>query len=960
MTMSRAEFDESSFLNSGNAHYIAELYAQYLENPASVDQSWADFFTAVKDGKKEITEDLLGATWQPKDLKIIGNDNIETTGPIVGNLPAVVAHEHTRKATLDSIRALMFIRAYRVRGHLEASLDPLGIVERAKHPELDPKTYGFSESDFNHEIFIDGVLGYESASLRQIVERCRATYCGHIGVEFMHMQDPAQKAWIQARMEGKENHTDFTTDQKKAILKNLTKAEVFERFLHKKYQGTKRFGIDGGEAIIPLLEETISTSAALEVEEMVVGMAHRGRLNLLANILRKPYVKMMSEFEGNSSNPDDISAAGDVKYHLGYSSDREINGKKFHLTMSANPSHLEAVNPIVTGRVRSKQDMYGDTDRRRVMGVLLHGDAAIAGQGLTAETFMMSQLQGYRCGGTLHVVINNQIGFTTNPIDGRSSPYCSDVAKMVQAPIFHVNGDDPEAVVHVAKLAAEFRHTFQSDIVVDMFCYRRFGHNESDEPMFTQPLMYKAIAKQSSTREIYVQQLVDAGEVSQVEADDLVEHYNKELDAAHEAAKTYKPNKADWLEGAWKGLTPGKGKSRTDDVVTGVDVKTLKKVGEGLTTTPDNFDVNRKIARQLETKQDMFKAGENFDWATAEALAFGTLLLEDHPVRLSGQDCGRGTFSQRHAVLRDQSTGERYVYLNHLDKKQAHFEVLDSPLAEASVLGFDYGYSLANPNALVCWEAQFGDFVNGAQVIIDQFISSAESKWLRMSALTLLLPHGYEGQGPEHSSARPERFLQLCAEDNMIVANITTPANYFHVLRRQMKRDFRKPLIIMTPKSLLRHKLCISKLDEMAGKTTFTRVYGEVDKLAAAKQVKRIVLCTGKVYYDLLEARREANVDNVAIIRVEQLYPFPHKEIVAELKKYPQAESVIWCQEEPENMGYWRFIDRRLEAAIVDAKAKTTRPQYVGRAAAASPATGYLKRHLAEQAGLVKDALDIK
>jgi 2-oxoglutarate dehydrogenase E1 component len=687
-------------------------------------------------------------------------------------------------------------------------------------------------------------------------------------------------------------------------------------------------------------------------------MPHRGRLNTLVNIMKKPFSAVFSEFQGASSHPDDVQGSGDVKYHLGTSVDLEIAGRQVHLSLQPNPSHLEAVDPVVVGKIRAKQDMMGDRKtRRRAMAILMHGDAAFAGQGLVAETLAMSQLIGYRTGGTVHFIVNNQIGFTTVPAHAYSGLYCTDIAKSIQAPILHVNGDDPEAVVFCARMATEFRMKFGVDAVLDIVCYRRHGHNESDEPAFTQPLMYKAIRAQKTTRTKYAERLVAEGSLSAEEATAIQARFTAALDEAFEASRTYKPNKADWLEGKWAGLAPGGIEDEAKDCGTGVALATLREVGEALCRVPDGFDVNPKIARQLEQKRESITTGEGIDWATGEALAFGTLLLEGHNVRLSGEDVQRGTFSHRHAVLVDQTTQAEYTPLNHLREGQAHFEAFNSLLSEAGVLGFDYGYSLADPSTLVLWEAQFGDFANGAQVIIDQFIASGESKWLRMSGLVMLLPHGYEGQGPEHSSARLERYLQLCAERNMQVCNFTTPANYFHALRRQLKRNYRKPLIVMTPKSLLRHKLAVSTLDEFGPDASFRHVIPEIDPIAEDEAVKRVVFCTGKVYYDLLAARREEKIDSVALVRVEQLYPFPRVSLPKIIARYPNAE-IVWCQEEPQNMGAWTWIDRRLEEAAAAAD-RRVRPRYVGRREAASPATGFYKVHNAEQAVLVEEALSV-
>ena len=960
--------EHSSFLLGANAGFLADLYQRYLENPSSVDSSWARFFAELQDDPRALSRDFAGASWalreQPEapvepERKPNGNGGLAVAAAEANG--GVVGQQQLQRAAQDSIRALMLIRAYRVRGHLEADLDPLGLIKREPHPELDPNSYGFTPQDWDRSIYIGNVLGREFATLREIYQILRETYCGKIGVEFMHIQDPAQKHWIQERVESIRNQTQFTDRGKRAILERLTHAETFERFLDRKYTGTKRFGLDGGESMIPALEQILKRGGQLGLQEVVIGTAHRGRLNMLANLMGKPFSAIFSEFQGNPANPEDVQGSGDVKYHLGTSADRDFDGNVIHLSLTANPSHLEAVNPVVIGKVRAKQMQRGylkrEETRREVMPLLIHGDAAFAGQGLVAETLDLSELKGYRVGGTIHFIINNQIGFTTNPVNSRSGPYCSDVAKMIQAPIFHVNGDDPEAVVHVARIATEFRQEFKKDIVLDMFCYRRFGHNEADEPAFTQPIMYRAIAKQPTTRELYARRLAKEGVVTEAEAAQMLSEFQARLERDFEGSATYRPNKADWLEGAWSGLEKASGEDRRGE--TAVPLETLRKVGLSLTRVPDGFNANRKILRQLQNRRKMIETGERIDWATAEALAWATLLIEGTPVRVSGQDSARGTFSQRHAVLVDQETEAKYVPLENLQPDQAHFEIIDSPLSEASVLGFEYGYSLAEPRTLVVWEAQFGDFVNGAQVIIDQFISSGESKWLRMSGVTLLLPHGHEGQGPEHSSARLERWLQLCAQDNMQVVNITTPANYFHALRRQMHRNFRKPLIVMTPKSLLRHKLATSSLTEMGPGTTFHRVLWDLNPKARNGEVRRVVLCSGKVYYDLLETKRERSLDKVELVRVEQLYPFPAKALKEIMASHSEAE-VIWCQEEPQNMGAWTYMAPRLEQVLEEVGATHPRPRYVGRPEAASPATGLLHRHLEEQAKLVDEALSLE
>ncbi len=959
-------------LNPHNAAFIADIYSRFLADPGSVDPSWVDFFQDLQDDGGAILRELRGASWTPQSDDSDTQPDIARASdtpswlPVNAVAPATIARgledrfgtENVRAATLDSIRALMLIRNYRVRGHLMARFDPLELEGNTRHPELEPSSYGFTEDDLDRPIFIDYVLGLETASMREIMQVVRQTYCGSIGVEFMHIQGPDEKAWIQRRIEGIRNQTQFTLRGKRAIYERLVEAEGFERILQTKYTGTKRFGLDGGETTIPALEQILKRGSQLGVREVVLGMPHRGRLNVLANVMHKPYVAIFSEFQGTGSKPEEVQGSGDVKYHLGTSTDRVFDGNAVHLSLCANPSHLEAVNPVVVGKVRAKQFHRGDKDRKQVMGLLLHGDAAFAGQGLVAETLGLSELSGYMTGGTIHVIVNNQIGFTTSPSYSRSSHYPSDAAKTIQAPIFHVNGDDPEAVVHVARIATEFRQEFGRDVVIDMFCYRRHGHNEADEPAFTQPIMYRAIGKHPTTRQIYADRLIAEGSLKAEDAEQINQDFAERLESEFVAATGYKPNKADWFEGRWQGLVNMEGEEEFREDDTAVAMDTLRQIGHAITEQPKNFAINPKIVRQLKAKRKMIDGGEGVDWATGEALAFGSLLAEGYPVRLSGQDSGRGTFSQRHSVLVDQKNEERYVPLNHITNDQARFEVIDSPLSEASVLGFEYGYSTAEPHSLVLWEGQFGDFANGAQMIIDQFISSGESKWLRLSGLVMLLPHGYEGQGPEHSSARPERYLQLCAENNMQVVNCTTPANYFHALRRQLHRNFRKPLIVFTPKSLLRHKLAVSTLGEMGEGTKFLRVIPERGRMVLDKKVRRVVLCTGKVYYDLLAARNEAGIDDVAIVRVEQLYPWPRQGLMQQISRYPKAE-VVWCQEEPANMGAWSFVFTRLIDVLERLGAKQVLPAYAGREAAASPATGLLKNHLKEQAALVEKALSL-
>ncbi|MCI5050157.1 MAG: 2-oxoglutarate dehydrogenase E1 component [Rickettsiales bacterium] len=935
-------------LFSGNTIFVEEMYRRYLENASLVDQGWQNFFASmgvVSEQRPSWAKDHSAVIGQidPEELK----DKAKKK-QAKGNKDAAV--------TQDSVNALMMIHAYRVRGHLMADLDPLNMEPKEPHPELQPETYGFTEADYDKEIVLNGVLGHEKATLRQIVDILRQTYCAKIGVEFMHIQYPEQKQWLQQHVEGMAGKPKLTSEEQKNILHWLIEVEAFEEFLQMKYPGMKRFSIQGGDATIAGLEVILETASDEGVEEIVIGMPHRGRLNVLTTIMGKPYSEMLSLFHGNLDFPDSVNSSGDVKYHLGASHDRTMpNGKNMHLSLNANPSHLEAVNPVVCGKVRAKQDQKTDTNKDKVMALTLHGDAAFAGQGSVPETLSLSELRGYRTGGTVHVIVNNQIGFTTSPKFSRFTPYPSDVAKMVQAPIFHVNGDDPDSVAYCCRLATQFRQKFKRDVVVDIFCYRQYGHNEGDEPMFTQPKMYKAIAKHDSPAKIYANYLKQLKVVDQNYVDEEYARFNDHFEKSFDAGKNFIPNKANWLEGKWSGIVkPEEGAK--PEVDTGVEKKKLEECMKSLCEVPKGFNLNRKIQRQLKAKLDTIKSGEGFDWSMGEALAFSTLLKEGYPVRLSGQDSERGTFSHRHSVWTDQETEEHYTPLNHLSDDQAFYEVINSSLSELAILGFEYGYSLAEPDALVMWEAQFGDFANGAQMIIDQFISSGEIKWLRMSGLVLLLPHGYEGQGPEHSSARLERFLQLCGDDNMQVVNCTTPANFFHALRRQLKRNFRKPLVVMTPKSLLRHKLCTSNFDDFLPGTSFSRVIPEIDKIAADDKVKKLVFTSGKVYYDLLEARREQKIDDVALVRMEQYYPFPAAEVRAAIKKYKNAD-VCWCQEEPKNMGAWTFVAPYIEDIMEEEGRLQKRLSYAGRPTAASPAAGYLKIHEKEQSTLVEQAL---
>jgi 2-oxoglutarate dehydrogenase E1 component len=975
-------FHASSFMQGHNAEYLEQLYAQYANDPNAVDAAWAEFFRQMGDAELDVKAEAAGPSWARADWPPAPNDDL--TAALTGEWPAPaeakgagkkikeqaaakgveVTDDQVQRAVLDSIRALMLIRAYRIRGHLAANLDPLGMREDAQHPELDPRTYGFGESDMDRPIFIDNVLGLQVASMRQIVDIVKRTYCGTFALQYMHISDPEQSSWLKERIEGYGKEIQFTREGRKAILNKMVEAEGFEKFLHVKYMGTKRFGLDGGESLIPAMEQIIKRGGNLGVQEIVIGMPHRGRLSVLANVMQKPYRAIFNEFQGGSFKPEDVDGSGDVKYHLGASSDREFDGNSVHLSLTANPSHLEAVNPVVLGKVRAKQDQLNDADRSKVLPILLHGDAAFAGQGVVAECFALSGLRGHKAGGTIHIVVNNQIGFTTAPHFSRSSPYPTDNALVVEAPIFHVNGDDPEAVVHAAKVATEFRQKFHKDVVIDIFCYRRFGHNEGDEPMFTNPLMYKKIKGHKTTLSLYTERLVKDGLIPEGEIEDMKAAFQARLNEEFEAGKEYKPNKADWLDGRWSHLD--KKEEDYQRGQTAITPETFKEVGTALTRVPEGFAVHKTIGRFLDSRAKMIENGEGIDWATGEALAYGSLLTEGYPVRLAGQDATRGTFSQRHSGIVNQDTEERFYPLNNIRSGQSQYEVIDSALSEYAVLGFEYGYSLAEPNALTLWEAQFGDFANGAQIMFDQFISSGESKWLRMSGLVCLLPHGFEGQGPEHSSARLERFLQMCGQDNWIVANCTTPANYFHILRRQLHRTFRKPLILVTPKSLLRHKLAVSKAEEFTTGSSFHRVlwddaqHGNSDtKLVADDKIKRVVLCSGKVYYDLLEERDARGIDDVYLMRIEQYYPFPAISLVKELERFKGAE-MVWCQEEPKNQGAWSFIEPNIEWVLTRIGAKHSRPTYVGRATSASPATGLASEHKAQQAALVNEALSIE
>ena len=935
---------KTSFLSQNNSAFIEHMYIKYVNNDPSIPESWKKYFQELNEDASAIIKDINGPSWSKK----IDNDNKDNS-----------KLEDIEKQKVDSVKAIALIRAYRIRGHLIANLDPLGMMKRDYLHELHPADHGFEKEDYNRKIYLSSYLDKEYASVNEIMLKLRKVYCSTIGAEFMHISDPKEKIWFRERMERKENQINFTNNGKKAILNTIIKAEGFEKFLAKKFIGTKRFGLDGGESLVPALEQIIKRGGQLGVKEIKIGMPHRGRLNVLANVLQKSYKRIFNEFAGELDSKSEDSA-GDVKYHLGASSNREFDGNSVHVSLTDNPSHLEAVNPVVLGQVRAKQFFHGDKERKQVIPILIHGDAAFAGQGVVAECFAMSGLKGHNTGGTIHIIVNNQIGFTTSPRFARSSPYPSDLGKVVEAPILHCNGDDPEAVVHCAKIAIEFRQKFNRDVVIDIICYRRFGHNEGDEPSFTQPLMYKKIREHPTTLNIYANKLIEENSISNDEFEKNKTDFNLLLDNQFKSAKDDKP-KLDWFEGTWSRYRPQKGKDKRGK--TGVDENTLISISNKINSLEDQLKAHKTIKKIFSKRHESILAKKNIDWSTSEALAFGSLLNEGFPVRLVGQDSGRGTFSQRHSVLRNQEDNSRYIPLNNISKNQKNFEIVDSFLSELAVLGFEYGYSLVEPETLTIWEAQFGDFANGAQVVIDQFIASGERKWNRASGLVLLLPHGYEGQGPEHSSARLERFLQLSGQENLQVVNCTTPANYFHVLRRQIHRDFRKPLIIMTPKSLLRNKFCVSKLEDFDKSNSFHRVLSDHSylddtnfiKLKPNADIKKVIICSGKVYFDLIKARENLKRDDVVFVRIEQLYPFPVKPLVKEIKKYSKNAHFYWCQEEPKNMGAWNSVRDYIQWTLDYIGANNNKISYIGRNAAASPATGYAKRHSAQQEEIINE-----
>ena len=938
---------KTSFLSKTNSSFIEQMYLRYVKEDPSLPESWRDYFSDLNEDVKSIIKEIEGPSWIRSNL----DENTRDYNSIT-----------LEKQKIDSIKAIALIRSYRIRGHLIANLDPLGMMKREYLHELHPSDHGFKKEDYERKIYLSSYLDTSYSTIKDIMFKLRRVYCATIGAEYMHISDPVEKIWFRERMEKNENQINFTNKGKKAILKTIIKAEGFEKYLAKKFIGTKRFGLDGGEALIPALEQIIKRGGQLGAKEIKIGMPHRGRLNVLANVLQKSYKKIFNEFVGELDAKSEESA-GDVKYHLGASSNREFDGNSVHVSLTDNPSHLEAVNPVVLGQVRAKQFFHKDKERKEVIPILIHGDAAFAGQGVVAECFAMSGLKGHNTGGTIHIIVNNQIGFTTSPRFARSSPYPSDLGKIVEAPILHCNGDDPEAVVHCAKIAIEFRQRFKKDVVIDLICYRRFGHNEGDEPTFTQPLMYKKIKSHPTTLNIYSKKLIKENSITEEEFESEKSEFNDLLEDQFKSAKDHHP-KIDWFEGTWSRYRPQKGKDKIGN--TGVQKNELIEISKKIHSLQENLKIHKTIKRIFENRHKSILEEKNIDWSTAEALAFGTLLKEGFPVRLVGQDSGRGTFSQRHSVLRNQEDNSRYIPLNNISNKQQNFEIVDSFLSELAVLGFEYGYSLVEPETLTIWEAQFGDFANGAQVVIDQFIASGERKWNRASGLVMLLPHGYEGQGPEHSSARLERFLQLSGQENLQIVNCTTPANYFHVLRRQIHRDFRKPLIIMTPKSLLRNKLCISNLEDFSKNKSFHRVlkdhsYFDNDKFICLKKdsdIKKVIICSGKIYFDLLKARETIRRNDIVLIRVEQLYPFPVKSLVKEIKNYRKNASFFWCQEEPKNMGAWSSVRDYIQWTLDYIEANNNKISYIGRDPAASPATGYAKRHISQQEEIIRKVFE--
>ena len=942
--------ERSSQLFSLNSVFVEELYNEYVKNPNCVDESWQKFFKELEENK----EFIRSPSWANYEKKILDVSRETIEGK------SSVQKEGPKESSADSLSAKVsnLIHSYRARGHYLASIDPLGMEEivSKKDIRLDLEYFGINENDLNVSISVNSeVCGTKNATARQVIANLERIYSGNVGYEFSYTDNLEENEWLQSKIENFEKNETFTKDEKKEMLDSLLQVESFEQFLQSRFPGAKRFSIEGADNAIISARKVIRTLVEDGVEDIVIGMPHRGRLNVLTKILNKPYRSMFSEFQGKFAHPESLEITGDVKYHLGASYDLKFHsGKKAHLSLAANPSHLEAVNPVVVGKVRAKQDHFKDTERKKVAGILFHGEAAFAGQGVVMESLMLSELSGYNAGGTIHIVVNNQVGFTATGKEAHLGRYSTEIAKIVKAPIFHVNGNCTEEVAKVSQIAAEYRNKYKKDVIIDLVCYRLHGHNEIDEPRFTQPKMYEKISTLETPGKIYSDQLVSEKVIDSSYFENSKEEYKKQLDKELEASKTYKPEVEEWFEGLWKGLSRYS-KSKSIDKKTGVAVDALRKIGKSITTIPEGFNAHKIIVKGFQKREEALSSGANIDWGLGEALAFGSLLSEGTRVRLSGQDCKRGTFSHRHGVITDQDTGNSYTPLNNLAKTQGEFEVINSFLSEYAVMGFEYGYSTVNPNNLVIWEAQFGDFSNGAQIIIDQFLSSAEVKWMRASGLVLLLPHGYEGQGPEHSSARLERYLQLCAENNMQVVNCTTPANYFHALRRQMHRNYRKPLIVMTPKSLLRHPLAVSSIEDFDSGTSFLPVIS--DSQTDYHMAKKLILCSGKVYYDLVEALDKEKKKNIAIIRIEQYYPFPEEKLKEELKKYKNVKDILWAQEEPRNMGAWYFIRPKIEELMKELKIKEEL-QYVGRVYSASTADGYVSMHNRKQQEIIKEAIN--
>lgn len=943
--MKDRELFETSFLSGSNSNFIEELYKRYLTSPNSVSPDWQNYFNELDGDSVEALKAIRSPAWKREEV------SRETS-------EASDAKTSANKNIAVSASAQMLVNAYQAKGHFLAKTDPLGLEKVPSEESLGLALNDFelSEDQLNQEIeLFKEFCDTKTWVLNDLLFKLKQVYSSDIGYEFSYIEDKSQKDWLINRIENFNFDQEFSSKDRIEVLETLIKVESFEQFIQTRFPGAKRFSVEGGESSIVCARKIIKLAASLGVKEVILGMPHRGRLNMLAKILNKPYEALLSEFQGAYAHPEELDVSGDVKYHLGQSIDLNFNDNNVHLSLTPNPSHLEAVNPVVAGKVRAKQDQFKDAERRTVMGVLFHGDAAFSGQGVVFESLMLSGLQAYKIGGIVHVVINNQIGFTATPDKARATRYCTDIVKPIQSPVFHVNGDCPDSVIKATKIAMEFKQKFGKDVVIDVMCYRLHGHNEIDEPRFTQPKMYKIIETKQTPGKIYYEKLLTEKVVAPEFFEEIKSEFKKRLDEELEKSKSYKPKKADWCEGAWEGFKKHNDFEEQKD--TGVDIKFLKKLGVKLATLPENIHFHKTIQRGYSSRLAAITSGQNIDWGNAEMLAFGSLLDEGYRVRLTGQDSRRGTFSHRQSVLVDQETFQEYIPLNNISKNQAFYEVEDSSLSEFAVLGFEYGYSIAGPNSLVIWEAQFGDFVNGAQIIIDQFIASAETKWLRMSGLTMLLPHGYEGQGPEHSSARLERFLQLCAEDNMQVVNLTTPANYFHALRRQIHSGYRKPLIVMSPKSLLRHKLAVSSLRDMAKGTSFKPVID--DSYKTHKDIRKLILCSGKVYYELFESKEEEGINNVAIIRLEQIYPFPQNTLEKVINQYKNIDEIIWCQEEPENNGAWSFVKDRINKVISKTIYKDKiQIQYVGRAASASPAAGYAKMHKHQQDKLIKQALN--